>query len=558
MRFQRRETGSGRLFIHPAFLENTHTHTQRRSLWVALCGPQRHWELPAWESQSAGTLARADSCSCCTRAPKRQVARKAHHGERAPTVQSRAARPCTRWQVALSSAAARATRRFTALLTALLSAAVFLAAPATEAPKRRPAEVHRLKNGMRVVFIPFESPGLVAYYTLMRVGSRNEPEPGRSGYAHFFEHMMFRGTPTNPADKYNADVVSLGLDTNAFTSEDMTIYHLFGPSKALPTIIDLEADRFQNLSYSEAQFRTEAGAILGEYAKSASNPLQLMQEKVLETAFTNHTYRHTVIGYLADVKAMPAGFDYSREFFRRYYTPDNATVFVVGDFDHAATLTHMEKAYGGWKGKVQPATIPAEPVQRVARRASVPWNSPTLPRLWMNWHTPSAANVRATAIQLVLNEYLFGTTSPLVQDLVRTRQIADAVDASYSPQRDPGLFGVLLRMKSDKDLALGEQAVLATIQGLAEGKVDAPRVASVRSNVKYQRLMTQDRANRVAVEAAVTTALTGDVAYNDKLLATIGTVTPKELSVFARKYLIASNSTTVTLQTTPSASGGTN
>ncbi|MGZ6130835.1 MAG: M16 family metallopeptidase, partial [Myxococcaceae bacterium] len=422
--------------------------------------------------------------------------------------------------------------------------AVIAAAPATAAPRTVTQEVHRLKNGMRVVFIPFDSPGLAAYYTLVRVGSRNEPEPGRSGYAHFFEHMMFRGTPTNPGEKYNATMVGLGLDTNASTTEDMTLYRLFGPAKALPTVIDLEADRFQNLTYTEAQFRTEAGAILGEYAKSASNPMLSMTEKMLETAFTAHTYRHETIGTLADVKAMPEGFDYSREFFRRYYTPDNATVFVVGDFDRATTLAHIEKAYGNWKGKVRPAAIRAEPPQKTARRASVPWNSPTLPRVWINWHTPPAADLRATAIQLVLNEYLFGDTSPLVQDLVRTRQIADAVEPTFGPQRDPSLFGVLLRMKADKDLPVGEQAVLAEIQRLAEGKVDAPRVAAVRSNVKYERLMAQDNAKRVAVEAAVTTALTGDVGYQDKLLATIGTVTPKELSSFARRYLVASNSTT--------------
>ena len=171
----------------------------------------------------------------------------------------------------------------------------------------------------------------------------------------------------------------------------------------------------------------------------------------------------------------------------------------------------------------------------------------------MNWHTPSAADVRATAIQLVLSEYLFGDTSPLVQDLVRIRQIADAVEPTYGPERDPSLFGVLLRMKADKDLAVGEQAVLAEIQQLAGGRMDLPRVAAVRSNVKYARLMVQDNANRVGREAAVNTALTGDVGYQDGLLATIGTVTPEELRSFARKYLVASNSTTVTLQTTPVA-----
>src|SRR5207244_1070151 len=154
--------------------------------------------------------------------------------------------------------------------------------PAPAAPPAKafpfPTEPHVLGNGLRLGFIPYDSPGLVAYYTLMRVGSRNEPEPGRSGYAHFFEHMMFRGTKKHPAEDYNATVTRLGLDTNAYTELDMTVYHLYGPAKALPTIIEYEADRFQNLDYAEAQFKTEAGAILGEYAKSASDPEEKMSE----------------------------------------------------------------------------------------------------------------------------------------------------------------------------------------------------------------------------------------------------------------------------------------
>src|ERR1700744_3758095 len=132
----------------------------------------------------------------------------------------------------------------------LLAAVLAIAAPAIAKPTAAstkafpfPTEVHTLPNGLRIVFVPYDSPGLVAYSTLMRVGSRNEPEAGRSGYAHFFEHMMFRGTPTHPAEEYHSTIAKLGLAMNAFTSEDMTVYHLYGPSQALPTVIDLEADR---------------------------------------------------------------------------------------------------------------------------------------------------------------------------------------------------------------------------------------------------------------------------------------------------------------------------
>src|SRR3954462_1786701 len=136
------------------------------------------------------------------------------------------------------------------LLAALAAAA---AAPALDSSKAFPfpVELHTLPNGLRVAFVQYDSPGLVAYYTLMRVGSRNEVEKGRSGFAHFFEHMMFRGTRQHSAEDYNSTVTRLGLSTNAFTSEDMTVYHLYGPAQALPTIIEYEADRFRNLFYDE-------------------------------------------------------------------------------------------------------------------------------------------------------------------------------------------------------------------------------------------------------------------------------------------------------------------
>src|SRR5947207_5170083 len=204
----------------------------------------------------------------------------------------------SRW-VSATMRGPRRNRMMLSLLAALVAASA-PAAPAADTAKAYPfpVEMHALPNGLRVAFIQYDAPGLVAYYTLMRVGSRNEVEKGRSGFAHFFEHMVFRGTKQHSAEQYTDTMTRLGLDTNAFTSEDMTVYHLYGPAKALPTIIEYEADRFQNPSYHEPAFRTEVGAILGEYIKSASNPEQKMEETMMETAFTRHTYAHTVIGYL--------------------------------------------------------------------------------------------------------------------------------------------------------------------------------------------------------------------------------------------------------------------
>jgi zinc protease len=420
-----------------------------------------------------------------------------------------------------------------------------------------PTEVHTLPSGLRIVFIPYDSPGLCAYVTLMRVGSRNEPEKGRSGYAHFFEHMMFRGTKTHPAADYNGIVTRLGLNTNAFTSEDMTVYHLFGPSKALPTIIALEADRFQNLEYSEPEFKTEAGAILGEYAKSASDPEMKLEEKMMETAYTTHTYRHTTIGYLDDVKAMPSGFTYSREFFQRYYRPDNATIVVAGDFDKKTTLAEITRAYTSWKGKLDPAAVASEPKQTAPREARVDWPTPTLARTWIAWHAPSSSDLKAAAAQSVLNAYLFGPTSPLYQDLILGRQLVDSMDATYGDHRDPYLFGVLARVKRDADVPAVEEAVLAATKELASGKVDQKRLAAVRSNLKYGAILQLDTAEKVALTLATTTAPTGDVQYLNKLYAEIDRLAPADLVSFAKSYLTDENRTIVRLATKlPTAQAG--
>ncbi len=439
-------------------------------------------------------------------------------------------------------------------LLAALAAAAAPVAPAAPADTAKafpfPVEVHALPNGLRVVFIQYDAPGLVAYYTLMRVGSRNEVEKGRSGYAHFFEHMMFRGTKQHSAEDYNSTVTRLGLNTNAFTSEDMTVYHLYGPAKALPTIIEYEADRFQNLFYDERAFRTEAGAILGEYTKSASNPEQKMFERMTETAFIRHTYAHTVIGYLKDIQNMPSGFEYSREFFRRYYTPDNATIFIAGDFDRPATLALLQQAYGGWKGKTESLPVPREPKQRQSRRAQVDWDKPTLPRIWITWHTPGADNLRAAAVQNVLNAYLFGPTSPLYQSLVLGKQqLVDSMDSTYGDHRDPNLFGVLIRVKDAKNLRAVEFAVLREIRKLASGGVDARRLDAVRSNLRYSNILGLDKADSAAVTLAVNTALTGDVNFLNKEFDAVAQIQPRDLQDFAKAYFIDLNRTTVTLVT---------
>src|SRR5262249_8342957 len=186
-----------------------------------------------------------------------------------------------------------------------------------------PVTEKTLPNGLRVYVVAYDSPGLVAYYSVVRTGSRNEVEPGKSGFSHFFEHMMFHGTEKYPLDAYNAVIKEMGADSNAFTSDDLTVYHILAGKKALPKIVEIESDRFQHLTYKEPDFQKEARAVLGEYNKNASNPLEKMVETLYDHAFTTQTYKHTTMGFLKDIENMPNEMAYSRQFFDRSDRPGN-------------------------------------------------------------------------------------------------------------------------------------------------------------------------------------------------------------------------------------------
>ena len=219
-----------------------------------------------------------------------------------------------------------------------------------------------LDNGRASLVIPYDSPGTVAYYTV-RTGSRDEVEPGYSGFAHFFEHMMFRGT-----DRYapagNDILKKMGADSNASTSDDLTVYHIVGPSAELATMMDLESDRFSTQVRRGVPHRGPRRA--RRYNKSASNPFAPMNEKVRDLAYQKHTYKHTTIGFLADVKAMPDYYQYSLQFFQRYYRPENCTVLVVGDVQPETVFGLARKLYGDWKKGYTAPDVPVEPPQTEA------------------------------------------------------------------------------------------------------------------------------------------------------------------------------------------------
>ena len=405
-----------------------------------------------------------------------------------------------------------------------------------------------LGNGLTVITVPCDTPGVLSYYTIVRTGSRNEIEPGLSGFAHFFEHMMFRGTPRNSSEQYNAKMKSLGADSNAFTTDDWTAYHTTASSDALATIVELEADRFQNLSYDEAAFQKEARAVLGEYNKIASSPMLLLDETMQDVAYDRHTYKHTTIGFLKDIVEMPNQYEYSRKFFDRWYRPDNCIVLVVGDVRPAEVTELVRRHYSGWKRGTATIEIPAEPAQKAERRRDLTWKGVTQPYLYIGYHVPGFdATSRDIAALDVLGEAIFSQISPLFRKLVLEEARVETLAGGAQFHRDPTLFTIMARLRDPGDLASVEQEIYRAITVAAEKPIDPQQLADIKSHMRYSFATSLDSTNAVARALGTFLELTGDPQSLNQLYETYEEVTPEDVQRVAKQYFAPENRTVITL-----------
>jgi zinc protease len=303
------------------------------------------------------------------------------------------------------------------LALALARQVAAAAAPATPADVLPLNVTERsLPNGLRVMVVPTGFPGLVSVQIPVQTGSRNEVEPGKTGFAHLFEHLMFRGTPTNPPEKYQAAMTRVGARQNAYTSDDYTNYFVTFAKEDLETVLALEADRFMNLQVPEDVFATETRAVLGEYEKNSADPSNKLYEQLRDTAFAAHPYKHTTMGFIADIQGMPQEYAYAKTFFARWYRPELATVVIAGDVEVEKALALAEKYFGPWKGQPNAGRvdIPVEPTAKGPSYTHVAWPSATAPLVWVAFHGPaySPTNQRHAAIRLALDVYA-GPTSEL-------------------------------------------------------------------------------------------------------------------------------------------------
>lgn len=410
-----------------------------------------------------------------------------------------------------------------------------------------PIYQHKLDNGLNVVTVPFDSPGLAAFYIVTRVGARNEVEPGVTGFAHFFEHMMFRGTDKYPKEAYSAALKSTGAAANANTTQDRTQYHMTGNAAKLELMFELESDRFMNLNYSEHEFKTEAGAVKGEYTKNFASPYSQINEKRAETAFTTHTYSHTTMGYFKDIVDMPNQYEYSKKFFDRFYRPEYNTILVVGDVTPEQVNALAEKYFGAWERGSYESVVPVEPAQTGTRYVHL--QNGSIPAYFsMSYKGPAFSDSEIDMPALdVLASIVFSNTSALNKKLVIEEQKIRFISGGAKDSRDPNLFTIEVSMVEKDDMAYVMAEIEKAIARVKSEGVDEALLQRTKSNLKYRFAMGIDTPGSIAGSLSHYIQLTGDPESINRLYAQYDKVTVEDIKMVANRYFNAEQLTVATI-----------
>jgi zinc protease len=403
-------------------------------------------------------------------------------------------------------------------------------------------------NGLRLITVPTDYPNLVALYIVVQAGSRNEVEPGKSGFAHLFEHLMFRGTDRFSPEKYGEILKLAGADHNAYTTDDRTAYHIVFSKEDLDQIMLIEADRFQSLKVPIDQFKTETKAVLGEYNKNSSDPVNKLVEVLRETAFDAHTYKHTTMGFITDIENMPNMYDYSLEFFDRYYRPENTTLILAGDVSREGVLPIVKKYWENWNRGHYVPVIPVEPEQTQERTAKVVWPTPTLPWIMAAYKGPAFSDRQKDMAAMDLISSLgFSESSPLYQRLVVSEQKVDALFPLFEDRRDPYLVIAAARVKDAKDMDYVLGVIIETFESFKIQTVSAELLEDVKSNLRYAFALSLDNSDSIASTLASFLGTQRDPETINRLFDVYASVTPDDLRAIANRYFLAANRTIATL-----------
>ncbi len=403
----------------------------------------------------------------------------------------------------------------------------------------------RLPNGLQVLALENHGSPTVSVQVWYHVGSKDDPA-GRSGFAHLFEHLMFKSTRYLKSEQFDRLTEDVGGANNAFTSDDVTAYHEVVPSNHLETLLWAEAERMSNLNIDEANFKSERSVVQEEYRQRVqASPYGRLYNGIASAAYQVHPYKRPTIGSIEDLDASTLSDVVA--FHRTYYRPDHATLVVTGDFEPKQLDAWIDKYFG-------PVARPATPVPGVAADEpawtadrSVQLGGPNvpLPAVAMTWLAPPVTSADAAPLRVAAALLSAGESSRLNQSLVYRQQIAGQASFEADLKTGPGLLTALAIAADKKPLDQVGAALLAEVQRLAREPVSAAELAKVKTQLLTQALASRQTPLGQGMALAEAAVLEGGPERANSGLDALQKVSAADVQRVMRRYVAGAHKVTI-------------
>jgi zinc protease len=384
------------------------------------------------------------------------------------------------------------------------------------------------------------------------VGSKNE-KTGRTGFAHLFEHMMFKGSKNVEPEGHPSWISSVGGQSNAFTNEDATVFWQTFPAQYLPLVLWLEADRMASLRIEQKVFQTEREVVKEERRMRVENqPYGRLNEIVYEQAFTRHPYKHPTIGSMKDLEA--ASIEDVRDFFRTYYVPNNATLVLVGDFDSREAANLVQQYLGRIpKGKPVPRDIPQEPPQTKERRVRLEENWP-LPAVVVAYHITFDGHPDSYPLHIASKVLSDGESSRIYRKLVYEKQLALAAFGGGNIIEDPNLFFAVAIVQPGQKPEEAINALIAELERLRTEPISDAELQQAKNQFARDYILTRESNKEKASHLGHAVVIHDDIKTADGEFDIFMNITQADVQRVALKYFTPENRLVLTIL--PKGSGG--
>jgi zinc protease len=409
----------------------------------------------------------------------------------------------------------------------------------------------RLPNGLTIRLLPSQEVPTCSFYTFFRVGSRNE-RPGITGISHLFEHMMFNGAKKYGPGQFDKVLESNGGTSNAYTSTDLTVYYEDFMAEALERVIDLESDRMRSLQVTPKMLESERQVVMEERRLRVDNEIAgMVDEELSSLVWKAHPYRWPVIGWMKDIENIRR--EDCLEYFRTYYAPNNAILYVSGDFEPKQALALIKKYYGGIKPGPAPApVVDSEPDQKGERRAQV-HHPAQAPMLMIAWRGPASNHPDTLTLDVLQYALSVGQSSRLTKALVYEQELAVGVSVDWSWRLDPGSFLVALELKPGSDPLRTEAALYAQIERIAKEGLLPRELEKAKNNLEAHLLRELATNNGRAHAMGTYELMLGHWREGLSLVPRYSAITGEQVRAAAAKYLSPERRSVVTLVPTAEA-----